>query len=259
MTSAAMCPSPRYSRSSVCGVPEHEVVLVGPGERGVAGEERTALDVLARGLRGAARPATRLRRAPAVPIASGSDRRSAPSAARSRASMISRRGGALPRGGDRRPDELGPEVVEGRDHDLGVHGAHRRGAGAEVAHAADETERARTRSRPRARSRSSRGAVPRCATCGGRSSDPSWSRRLRFGAVEVGAAAGRQFVADAEADRQAEVLELADVELERLRLPAHRRREVGRPLGRAGRGRVRGSPVSTRRDCWPGRGGRAGR
>ena len=51
-------------------------------------------------------------------------------------------------------------------------------------------------------------------------------------AVEHGAAPGRQPVADVEALGQAEALQLAHIDLERLRLPAQRRGQVGGPDGR---------------------------
>ncbi len=72
---------------------------------------------------------------------------------------------------------------------------------------------------------------------------------------EVGLAARRQAVTDLETQREAEVLQLADVELERLRLPPEARGEIGgahrgtlgdRAEHRTRPGAVRARPVETR-------------
>ena len=68
----------------------------------------------------------------------------------------------------------------------------------------------------------------------------SWrGRGLRCStAAQVRLAARREAIADLEADRQPEVLQLADVELERLRLAPEGRREIRRPDGGTRRDRV---------------------
>ena len=57
------------------------------------------------------------------------------------------------------------------------------------------------------------------------------SRTRSSTASQVRLAARREAIADLEADRQPEVLQLADVELERLRLAPEGRREIRRPDG----------------------------
>ena len=131
--SAAMWPSPRNSRSSVCACQRTRCGSSGHGERGVAGEQRAALRVARRRRARRVRASDCRRRARRAEhlVAEGPPQR--------------RVGGGEPCGEHgvaascsstrrvhRLPDERRVEVVEGCDDDLGGHGAHRRRAGREV-------------------------------------------------------------------------------------------------------------------------------
>ena len=88
------------------------------------------------------------------------------------------------------------------------------------------------------------GAVRSSCAVGARSSTRSST------VSQVRLAARREAIADLEADRQPEVLQLADVELERLRLAPEGLREIRRPDSGTARRSHRGRRASTGRGCW---------